>query len=80
MVKPQDHPAIKKVAVVKTDVATPNFVATKPEAVSKARAFESQMPNFTEVTAYGRGPYICSPSGFGQKSHCVARSLFIAEN
>lgn len=23
---------------------------------------------------YGSAPYICSPSGFGQKSHCFARA------
>lgn len=28
----------------------------------------------TRTVAYGRGPYICSPSGFGQTSRCVPRS------
>lgn len=27
----------------------------------------------TRMVAYGRGPYICSPSGFGQTSRCVLR-------
>jgi hypothetical protein len=58
-----------KQAVVATKVAHVNKVygysaAAKPDAQAiKVRA-----------TAYfGTGPYICSPSGFGQKSRCFVR-------
>ncbi len=71
------HKPTHKVAAAKQSrVAAQSVAAAKPPAKPKTRTFEVQMANVTEVAAYGRGPFICSPSGFGQKSHCVARSLF----
>ncbi len=75
MARPQVHKPTHKVAAAKAPrVSAPKIAAARPEP--KARTFEVKMANVTEVAAYGRGPYICSPSGFGPKSHCVARSLF----
>ncbi|EJZ17067.1 hypothetical protein RCCGEPOP_32703 [Rhizobium sp. Pop5] len=39
-----------------------------------ASATERQAPTPVRAVAYhGSAPYICSPSGFGQKSRCFAR-------
>ena len=80
MARPPVHKPTHKVAAARQPrlAAAPVIAAARPQPQPKprTRTFEVQMANVTEVAAYGRGPYICSPSGFGQKSHCVARSLF----
>ena len=45
-------------------------------ASAKSRVYEVRLQSTSEVAAYGRGPYICSPSGFGRVSHCVRRAGF----
>lgn len=56
-----------------------NVVVVEAPRVSKAYAYpasptERQAPAPVRAVAYhGSAPYICSPSGFGQKSHCFAR-------
>ena len=45
-------------------------------ASAKGREYVVGLKTVTQLVAYGRGPYICSPSGFGRASHCVARSSF----
>ena len=45
-------------------------------ASAKNRVYEVKLQSASEVAAYGRGPYICSPSGFGRVSHCVRRAGF----
>jgi len=48
---------------------------TKRPLVSERRLVVRLQPQ-TRQLAYGRGPYICSPSGFGHNSHCVRRTSF----
>jgi hypothetical protein len=48
---------------------------TKRPLVSERRLVVRLKPQ-TRQLAYGRGPYICSPSGFGRNSHCVPRTSF----
>lgn len=38
--------------------------------------YVSGLKGQTRLIAYGRGPYICSPSGFGRTSRCVPRWSF----
>ncbi|RUM18392.1 hypothetical protein EFQ99_32870 [Rhizobium vallis] len=60
-------------------IATKNVVVVEAPRVSKAYAYpasptERQAPAPVRAVAYhGSAPYICSPSGFGQKSRCFAR-------
>jgi hypothetical protein len=53
--------------------------AIKPKgkiaAVSRRAATAKSTQNVSEnVRFYGRAPHICSPSGFGQTSHCFLRT------
>lgn len=68
--KVHDKPTGHKVAQVKPRVVK------KDVASAKSREYQVPLQTVTEVAAYGRGPYICSPSGFGQMSHCVPRATF----
>lgn len=67
---------------VQTKAAVRHMATARPavklakSASAKSRVYEVQLKTVTEVAAYGRGPYICSPSGFGRKSQCVARTTF----
>lgn len=60
-------------------VAKKNVVVVEAPRVSKAYAYpasSTERPAAAPVRAvayHGSAPYICSPSGFGQKSHCFAR-------
>ncbi|WP_105007810.1 hypothetical protein [Rhizobium leguminosarum] len=60
-------------------VAKKNIVVVEAPRVSKAYAYpENHAERPAGVTArtvayHGSAPYICSPSGFGQKSRCFAR-------
>lgn len=45
---------------------------TKVASADTAR-YVAGLRTDTRMVAYGRGPYICSPSGFGQTSRCVLR-------
>ncbi|ARM86434.1 hypothetical protein RHEC894_CH00072 [Rhizobium sp. CIAT894] len=52
--------------------------AVETPRVSKAYAYpadrpERPAPATVRVAYHGSAPYICSPSGFGQKSRCFAR-------
>jgi hypothetical protein len=69
-------------AVVDDDIAVvakKNIVMVEAPRVSKAYAYpENHAERPAGVTAravayHGSAPYICSPSGFGQKSRCFAR-------
>ena len=60
-------PSLQRVAGANVQVKNVEVASTKSREVV-------QLKPVTEVVAYGRGPYICSPSGFGRLSHCVARS------
>ncbi|MGO6815370.1 hypothetical protein [Rhizobium leguminosarum] len=69
-------------AVVDDDIAVvakKNIVVGEAPRVSKAYAYpENHAERPAGVTAravayHGSAPYICSPSGFGQKSRCFAR-------
>jgi len=42
----------------------------------KSVPYVSGLKADTRLIAYGRGPYICSPSGFGRTSRCVPRWSF----
>lgn len=42
----------------------------------KGVKYVSGLETNTRLIAYGRGPYICSPSGFGRTSRCVPRWSF----
>ena len=39
----------------------------------KSVTYVSGLKSNTRLIAYGQGPYICSPSGFGRTSRCVPR-------
>jgi hypothetical protein len=60
-------------------VAKKSIVAVEAPRVSKAHAYpanRTQRPAAAAVRTvayHGSAPYICSPSGFGQKSRCFAR-------
>ncbi|UWU28112.1 hypothetical protein N2600_22665 [Rhizobium sp. WSM1274] len=60
-------------------VAKKNIVVADAPRVSRAYAYpENHAERPAGVTAravayHGSAPYICSPSGFGQKSRCFAR-------
>jgi len=66
-------------AVVNDDIAIAakkKAVVVEAPRVAKAYAYPAERPAKAtiEVAAYhGSAPYICSPSGFGQKSRCFAR-------
>jgi len=69
-------------AVVNDDIAAvakKKVVAVEAPRVAKAYAYpagraERPAKATIDVAAYhGSAPYICSPSGFGQKSRCFAR-------
>ncbi|MGO4135066.1 hypothetical protein ACEQ6A_10955 [Rhizobium brockwellii] len=69
-------------AVVDDDIAVvakKNIVVVEAPRASKAYAYpenHAERPagvTARAVTYYGSAPYICSPSGFGQKSRCFAR-------
>ncbi|MBX4889496.1 hypothetical protein J2J97_00335 [Rhizobium bangladeshense] len=69
-------------AVVDDDVAAvakKNVVVAETPRVSKAyaypenRAARPATARASVVAYHGSAPYICSPSGFGQKSRCFAR-------
>lgn len=60
-------------------VAKKHIVAVEAPRVSKAYAYRTtrtERPAAATARAvayHGSAPYICSPSGFGQKSRCFAR-------
>ncbi|WHO73522.1 hypothetical protein [Rhizobium sp. BT03] len=59
-------------------VAKKNVVAVEAPRVAKAYAYPANRPersttSTVRVAYHGSAPYICSPSGFGQKSRCFAR-------
>ncbi len=59
-------------------VAKKNVVVVEAPRVSKAYAYPANRPErpaapTVRVAYHGSAPYICSPSGFGQKSRCFAR-------
>jgi hypothetical protein len=65
----------KKAVIRNTAMNEPATQNTKA-ASAKSQVYEVRLKTVTEVAAYGRGPYICSPSGFGRTSHCVPRTDF----
>ncbi|RFC00312.1 hypothetical protein B5K08_00050 [Rhizobium leguminosarum bv. trifolii] len=59
-------------------VAKKNAVVVEAPRVAKAYAYpanrrERPAISTVRVAYHGSAPYICSPSGFGQKSRCFAR-------
>ncbi|EJC68789.1 hypothetical protein Rleg5DRAFT_4565 [Rhizobium leguminosarum bv. viciae WSM1455] len=69
-------------AVVDDDiaiVAKKNIVVVEAPRVSQAYAYPANRvgrpaaATVRTVAYHGSAPYICSPSGFGQKSRCFAR-------
>ena len=42
----------------------------------KSAQYVSGLKGQMRLVAYGRGPYICSPSGFGRTSRCTPRWSF----
>ncbi|MEI1250174.1 hypothetical protein [Rhizobium aouanii] len=60
-------------------VAKKNAAAVEAPRVSKAYAYPANRaerpvaPTVRTAAYHGSAPYICSPSGFGQKSRCFAR-------
>jgi hypothetical protein len=56
-----------------------SVAATKPYqtgtrvASMETTRYVASLRTDTRTVAYGRGPYICSPSGFGQTSRCFLR-------
>ncbi|WP_420852307.1 hypothetical protein [Rhizobium mesosinicum] len=56
----------KSVLVASVPHAAKDFAYTSGPKTASARVTAAVYP--------GSGPYICSPSGFGQKSRCFARS------
>ncbi|TAW01249.1 hypothetical protein ELI24_24015 [Rhizobium ruizarguesonis] len=69
-------------AVIDDDIAVvakKNIVVVEAPRVSKAYAYpanRAERPTAAtarSVAYHGSAPYICSPSGFGQKSRCFAR-------
>lgn len=57
----------KNVVVARVPHATKAFAySAEPKITAPTRAKAAEYP--------GSAPYICSPSGFGQKSRCFARS------
>lgn len=46
-------------------------------AISKAPIVRSKIQSRPSVLAYGGpSPWVCSPSGFGMRSHCVSKASF----
>ncbi|MDC9836513.1 hypothetical protein [Rhizobium binxianense] len=68
-------------AVANDDIAAvtkKNVVVVEAPRVSKAYAYPANRPGrpaaaTVRVAYHGSAHYICSPSGFGQKSRCFAR-------
>ncbi|NKK73882.1 hypothetical protein GFM13_26750 [Rhizobium leguminosarum bv. viciae] len=62
-----------------TVVAKKNIAVAEAPRVSKAYAYPANRAErpagatVRTVAYHGSAPYICSPSGFGQKSRCFAR-------
>jgi len=57
----------KNVVVASVPHATKAFAySAEPKSIAPTRVNAAEYP--------GSAPYICSPSGFGQKSRCFARS------
>ncbi|MBP2443028.1 hypothetical protein [Rhizobium leguminosarum] len=59
-------------------VAKKSIVVVEAPRVSKDYAYSADRPErraaaTVRVAFHGSAPYICSPSGFGQKSRCFAR-------
>jgi hypothetical protein len=70
---PQLDAAVKPIAVTKSSVRTAALSHKKPRYVASSQPLVIRLKTRTAQVAYGRGPYICSPSGFGRTSRCVAR-------
>jgi len=66
--------SVKQRTVIKSTVRTAALSHKKPRYIASDKPLVVRLKTRTEQVAYGRGPYICSPSGFGQKSRCFARS------
>jgi hypothetical protein len=48
--------------------------AAKPD-MARAPALSSRPTRVAEKRVYlGRAPYVCTPSGYGEKAHCVLRA------
>ena len=65
--------SVKQRTVIKSSVRVAALSHKKPRFVTSDQPLVVRLKTRTEQVAYGRGPYICSPSGFGRTSHCVAR-------
>lgn len=52
-------------------------VAAPPVRVtSLEKAWKQSKPQKLAMVYHGSAPYICSPSGFGRKSHCALRTSY----
>ena len=60
-------------AVLVVGPAAPIF--TQPLASEQAHPVKKAKKNLRFVRLYGSSPYICTPSGFGQKARCYLRSV-----
>jgi hypothetical protein len=74
-----DGTALQLDASAKTKIVTRAPVRSvalsqkKLKSSATSRPIVVRLKTRTQQVAYGRGPYICSPSGFGRTSRCVAR-------
>jgi hypothetical protein len=70
---PQLDASVKTRTVTKSPVRSAAVSQKKLRPVATNRPMLVRLKMRTQQVAYGKGPYICSPSGFGRNSRCVAR-------
>lgn len=73
------NPLVSAAAVTHDTTTAKTHVVIRPKTklpLASERRLVVRLKPQTRQLAYGRGPYICSPSGFGHNSHCVPRTSF----
>jgi len=65
--------SVDQSVVTKSTVRSTAHLRKKPTHTATSQPLVVRLKTRTRQVAYGRGPYICSPSGFGRTSRCVAR-------
>jgi hypothetical protein len=71
------HVALVTLLGLTVTLASCSFDRASIFASADGQEYKMRLPATTRMATYlGRGPYICSPSGFGHKSRCVARASY----
>lgn len=65
--------SIALAAVFAIGPATP--ILTQPLAHEQSQPLKKAKKGFVFTKLYGSSPYVCTPSGFGQRARCYLRSV-----